>query len=297
MGKGFATGRIGIIVNPIAGTLPLTPLLVQWLVELLKEEGFTPEVQPTRYAGHAHRLAASLAQNQDLVIAVGGDGTVNEVARGLMGSAVPLAVVPVGTANVLAKELRLPRDIPELADVIARGKVKQMDMGKADGRYFVLFGSVGFDARVTAELKRIRSGHISYLDYLVPLMRAFNSYIPHRFEVRVDGKLASRQACHLVIGNIRSYGGPLEITSRAKPDDGLLDVCIFLGARKRDVVRYVLSSIVRMHLEQSDVLYHVGRVIELQGARNAPCQLDGDFRGPTPTRFEVVPRALKVIVP
>ncbi len=288
---------VGLIVNPISGSWPLTMPAVQYLVAMLREKGFDPEVNLTRYAGHARQLAYSLKDQKDLIVVAGGDGTVNEVVGALMGSSTPMAVIPMGTANVLAKELGMPWDMFLAADVISKGRVRLFDVGLAGDRHFMLFAGIGFDARVSAELKRLRGGHITYLDYIVPLVRAFKNYIPHRFAVIIDGTLVTAQACHLVIGNVRSYGGPIEFTSWAKFDDGLLDVCVFLGAWKRDVVRYLISAVLRRHLDQTDVRYYTGQVIELEGARNAPCQLDGDFRTPTPTKFKIVPQALRVIAP
>jgi diacylglycerol kinase (ATP) len=257
----------------------------------------TVTLAPTRCAGDATILAAeAVAQGYDTVVAAGGDGTINEVVNGLDTSGVALGVLPLGTVNVFAQELGVPRELEAAWSVIEVGKVRSIDQGCAQAqgkrRLFVQLAGVGFDARTVRitnwELKK-RIGLFSYL-----LAGAQVLWEPRRVvEVTPGGR-----GSIVLIGNGRLYGGKLALFPKARLDDGKLDVCVFEKWSGLAVTRYMVGILQGKHTELPDVKYFQTDQFECRAdSASAPYELDGEDAGEAPVRFSVLPRALRVIVP
>jgi len=249
--------------------------------------------------GHARQLAADAARaGHGCVVAAGGDGTVNEVVNGLGPGGPVLGVLPVGTANVFARELGLPRRLAAAWAVVAAGRTRTIDLGcaTAEGttRYFVQLAGVGFDAWAVElaswELKK-KIGPLSYVwAGLQALARPCG-------RVEVTGP-APAQGMAVLIGNGRFYGGPFTMFPRARLDDGLLDVCVFERGGYADVARYTVAVALGRHARLRDVRYFQAAEFECRPvAGPAPVEVDGELAGRAPVRFAVLPRALRVLVP
>ena len=288
--------RVCIIVNPISGR-GQAHRRAGHVARRLLDEGCEVESLTTDEAGHAEDLARSAAAHGvDTVLVCGGDGTVNEAVQGLAGTSTALAVMPLGTGNILGHELGLARHPGRVTDLVLYGRRRTLDLGRCAGRYFICTASVGFDAFVTRQMAEVRTGAISYLSYVQPVWRAFWSYPFEPMHVRVDGAEIGVPVCHLVIGNTRSYGGPFTMTPWARPDDGRLDAVAFCGGGRAWLGLYMSATTVQVHHRFANVRYLRGRLFEVDAAREVPVQLDGDFRTLTPVRFEVVPDAITVLV-
>ena len=286
-----------IIVNPIAGggRGPGEAMEVQ---QRLDTGGRRVELVLTDAAGHAQRAAREAAEaGIETVLVCGGDGTINEAVQGLAHSDTALAVMPLGTANVLARDLKLSKGPKTAAALILGGRRRRMDLGRAAGRYFICMASAGFDAYVTEQMALWRKGAISYFSYVGPTWRALCRYPFEPMRVTVDGKPLEKPAYHLIVGNGRSYGGPFTMTPRAEDDDGLLDAVAFEGPGHVMLALYMLATTVRMHHRLGSVRYLRGKRFEVESARPVPMQLDGDFRANTPGVFEIVPGSVTVLVP
>jgi len=245
---------------------------------------------------------------------IGGDGTVNEVLNGLpLGAAPPLAMIPCGTANVLAKELRLPRSAGGLARVITDGREIRWDLGvdRVSGRRFLLFASAGYDAHVVHLFHAARQKPVGVWSYalynmwlyIVWGMKSIAEFEVPKIEVELDGKRLASDATWMQVSIIASYGGPLVFTPHAKPDDGTFEVMIQRAPRKRDVIRMfwaaILNFLFGMNYRMPDVTFHTARRVRLASAdaRPVPLQVDGDPVGYLPVDFAVVPDGVRILAP
>jgi len=255
---------------------------------------------PTQSAGEAKSLAArAVTEGYDAIIAAGGDGTINEVINGIGTSGVALGIVPLGTVNVFALELGIPRSLDAAWDVLRGGTVRTIDLAHAQsnggGRFFAQLAGVGFDARAVRtaswELKK-KIGPLSYIWAGVQALRE-----PHALvEVSVNGTGATARGVAVLIGNGRFYGGRLRLFPQARLDDGLLDVCVFENAGCFDLLRYGQAILRAGHTRLRDVRYFQASGFECN-APDAPFELDGEDAGDAPVRFSLKPRGLRVIVP
>ncbi|MHC4662603.1 MAG: diacylglycerol/lipid kinase family protein, partial [Planctomycetota bacterium] len=168
--------RTAIIYNPISGR-GKGKRLGSDLAVSLKKYGFDSSLHPTVVRGDARRIASDTALDGiDVIVAVGGDGTVSEIVSGLNGSDVPIAICPTGTANVVAHELGLPHAPAKIAEMINRGRTKRIDAGKVGDTMFIVAASAGVDAWVIRDLHNTRKGSITMATYTTPIMRALRSY-------------------------------------------------------------------------------------------------------------------------
>lgn len=283
--------------------------------EALRRRGVGVEAWDTEGPGDAANLAArAVGEGAREVVVSGGDGTVNEALQGLVGGAARLAVWPAGTANVLARELRLPFDAEAAAEVVARGRTLEVTLGRATpergggptnageiydaargaGRYFVLMAGVGLDAtvveRVSARLKR-RVGEAAFwysgLSYLA-------RWRPVEFQVEVGGETFA--ATFAAVGKAPHYGGNLSITPRARLDADEFEVCLVNSHSRLHYLRLLT------HAMRGGVAEHVRDVRFVRASRlrahgDAPVQADGELIGRLPMTFEVAPERLSVVVP
>jgi len=287
--------RVRIIVNPIAGR-GTAGVLAAAVGKRLAAAGLQVERLETTSAGHASTMAREAADSGiDVVLACGGDGTVNETVQGLAGSDTALAVMPLGTANVLGHELELSRSPKRVTELILRGRRRRLDLGRCGDDWFLCVAGVGFDAFVALQMDNWRTGTITLASWVGRTWHAFWRYPFEPLEVCIDGEPIDAPVYHLMIGNTRSYGGPFVITPGARPDDGKLDACAFGTSGKLRLALYLAATIPHVHHRFNDVTCVTGRKIEVSAARPVPVQLDGDYRRTTPVSFEVVPGAITVL--
>lgn len=301
---GAVRDRIKIIVNPVSGKGRALKL-AESVASLLRDQGCTVELEATQKSGDARRLAGASAGFQALA-ATGGDGTVNEVLNGLPAEQAPaLAVLPSGTANVLAKELRLPRAPGGLARVLREGREAVWDLGveRRSGRKFLLFASAGYDAHVVHLFHATRTGPIHMAQYVYWGMKSIVEYEVPRITVELDGTVVTSEAAWVTISNVASYGGPLVFTPQARPDSRTFEVMIHRSRRRRDVVRMFFAAILRWATgyehRMADVSFHQAVRIRLTSTdgRPVPVQVDGDPGGHLPADFENIPGALRILAP
>ena len=290
------TKKCLIIVNPISGR-GFGRRSAPQLEARLREHDYEVEVVWTTCQGSA-RVTAEQASRDDVsvILCVGGDGTLNEIVNGVGDKGIPVTVFPAGTGNVLAKEYDIPHSVPRVCDMIVRGRTKTLDVGVIGGRRFILFAGAGFDAAVTMSLSERRTGRISMLSYIAPMLRTLATYRFPEMEVTVDGEFVGRAACVLV-SNVHSYGGPFGFLEDADPTDGLFDICLMQGRRRWDLIRYMWGGFRHRILQYKDTKYVRGTVIELDSKTGVPLQADGDFIGKSPARIELLRARVPVIVP
>jgi diacylglycerol kinase (ATP) len=296
--------HIKIIVNPVSGRGKAL-LLAEGVAEQLRGQGCTVDVQKTQAGGDAKRLAAE-AQGFGVVVATGGDGTVNEVLNGLPLENPPsLAMLPSGTANVLAKELRLPRTVEGLARVLREGRDELWDLAveRTSGRRFLLFASAGYDAHVVRIFHEARTGPIRMWQYLWWGLKSIFLYDIPRIAVEIDGEPLTSDASWVLLSQVSCYGGPLVFTPAAKPGSGCFELMVVKGRSRWTVLRIfawaLWSWATGCEPRPGGVSYHRGKRVRLHSpdGQAVPLQVDGDPAGHLPGDFEIVPGALKVRTP
>jgi diacylglycerol kinase (ATP) len=295
--------RIKIIVNPVSGR-GRALRLAESVTALLRRQGCSVDLQLTQKSGDARRLAAESAGFSALA-ATGGDGTVNEVLNGLPVDAAPaLAMLPSGTANVFAKELRLPRSSDGLARMLREGREVSWDLGieRIGGRKFLLFASAGYDAHVVHVFHASRTGPIQMWQYIYWGIKSIIHFEIPRITVEVDGARVTTEAAWVTVSNVPSYGGPLVFTPRARPDNKTFEVMIQHARGRRDIVRMFWAAILGwmgVPYVMHDVTFHTARKVRLSSTdgRPVPLQMDGDPAGGLPAELDVVPGGIRVLTP
>jgi YegS/Rv2252/BmrU family lipid kinase len=296
---GHETVRALFIVNPLAG-LGLWPG-AQPAADRLLAAGWSVDLVQTDHAGHATELARqAVARGYHLAIGCGGDGTLNEIVQGLAGSQTALGIIPMGTANVLAREMGLPLDPVKAAEVLLAGHVRVVDVGWAADRAFVMMAGIGFDATVVREVQE--APHRPHRWLKAPLLvigtvRRLFTYEGTYMHLTLDGTTERGRVMMVVVGNIRSYGGVLQITHEAYWDDGLLDVVVFYSGSLLVRLGNMVSVMLRRHKKRQGVAYHRVRTVRIWTPHPCPVQVDGDIVGETPMSFTIAPRALRVVLP
>lgn len=288
--------NILVVANPISGRGRARPA-AERLAALLRTAGDQVRLEFTNRAGDARTLAAGLSADIDRIAVVGGDGTVNEVVSGLARRDVALAVLPMGTANLLATAIGARRDPDAAAKLIHRGRTVRFDVATvADRRFFAVAG-VGFDAQATRRLEATRRGPINKLSYARPALHAIRHHRPTPLVVEVDGRLITENAAWVIVSNVKPYAAYFQFTPEADPTDGILDVCILNGHRRRDLLRLGLRALFRRSGRSPVASYPRGRRIRVASSGTpVPYQLDGDTVGETPLDIVIEPAALPLIV-
>lgn len=284
------------IINPVAGASKERAALRE-SIGRLQSRGIRVEPLMTTRPGEATRLAREAAGTARFVVAVGGDGTIREVADGLIGTAVPMMVWPTGTENLVAKSLGFRTDPDLLPACLTAGREAALDVGIANGRSFLVVAGAGFDAEVVGRLVDLRRGHITHLTYLGPLWRTFWE---HRFPVLrviLEGKVWWEGQAMAFVGNMSRYSLGLPVVRDAVPDDGRLDLLVLPCRGRVELIAHSLRTIVARHLEHGDARYTRCSRVRIESDAHVPVELDGDPGGFLPVDIRVQPGALRVQLP
>lgn len=213
-----------VIINPIAGVRPKDeiPRLVK---EVFDPKDFDVHIRYTDYAGHATLLARNATiRRVDTVVAIGGDGTINETARGLVGSSTALGLVPMGSGNGLARHIQIPLEISRALGVIKEGHSEMVDYGTINGRIFFCTAGIGFDAHVSKRFSELK--HRGGFNYLQSVFNLMSNFKPSTYVIYTDEGRKREKAFLIAIGNASQWGNNAFITPRASMQDGLMDVTI-----------------------------------------------------------------------
>ena len=233
----------------------------------------------------------------DRVIVAGGDGTLNAAVQGLVGTGLPLAVLPLGTANNLARTLRLPPTLEGACEVAAHGTRRPIDLGWVNGRYFFTTASVGLSVLITEELTSQTKRRWGALAYGVAALRAATQAHPFHAEISWNGGKRQSRTLQIVVGNGRYYGSALPVAEDAAIDDSRLDLYSLEVRHWLGLIRLIPALRRGRHGEKRSV--EALRATEFQVRTKVPLKLnvDGEIWGETPASFRVVPRALEVFAP
>lgn len=271
------------------------------LSDYLATRGLEVRVEMTTAPGDATRIAQRAANNGTAdVIVAGGDGTINEAVQGMAGTHARLAIIPRGTGNVLARELRLPLDPEQAADVVVRGNSREVHYGVAidertdTRRYFLLMAGIGLDASVVTNVQPSLKKRFGKAAFWLSGLSHLANWSPRAFTVEIDGEKYS--ATFASIGNAASYGGALAITPGARIDKPEFEVCIIQTTSRLRYLR-LLSGAIRGGLDEKKEGVRFLKATTVRAFGDAPVQVDGEVIGKLPMRFEIAPYLLEVIVP
>ncbi len=289
--------RYKLIANPAAGRGRSSGAIAR-VAGAFEKRGAAFDLELTTGPGQAAEIARRSLTAFDVIVAVGGDGTVNDILPGMVNSSKPLGIIPTGSGNDLIKSLGIPKDIEKAVDTVLAGRSRIVDVGRINGRYFANGAGVGFDAAVNRETYRISRSRRGLWLYLCALVQMLGRFDPVPVSITMNGATIDQEIFLLTIGNGTTVGGGFRLTPDARVDDGLLDVTIvrpigvprllwhlpkvFLGTIGR-VQRYVrMERTLKLTVESSGPL---------------PVHADGEMfdADAMPLEIEIVPRALTVI--
>ncbi len=288
-------GTVTVVVNPATRRDADSVVAA---IRRAAPEGTDLRFVETSGPGDAIGLARAAARTSGIVVAVGGDGTVADVATGLRGSGVPLGIVPAGSTNIVARELKIPTDpLAAAALLFGRHRLARRDLGICGDRAFLHMAGAGFDSRffdgTDPHLKR-RMGWIAYLPAAGRSLRM----PPVRFSIVVDDQRIEVTSTLVVVANGGSIISPrLRLSTLIRSDDGLLDLLIFTATGAVPLAR-TLASLVSLRLHQSPYVVRIpARSVEMTADPPLAVQLDGDVVDRTPLRFTIDPAAIEIVAP
>lgn len=289
--------QILFIVNPIAGGGRAVRRISRILPIILKNSDFEYEICFTTGKGHATRIAEKgVKEGFDVMVAVGGDGTVNETATALVGTDRSLGIIPSGSGDGIARGLNLSLMLRKAVDILFEAKSRYIDVGQVGERYFFATNGMGFDAVIG---KLFDEGTLrGPLPYFYFGIREFFNYKPKEYILRFDGREVQVKALIVAVANTSQFGNGAIIAPFARPDDGLLDICVI-----RDVNAFhailELPKLFTGHVSKSDYYeFYQAKQIEVIRPEPAPIHVDGEpLDGEKVINVKVLPKALSVIIP
>lgn len=285
-----------LIVNPVAGNKAHRSIS---RIETLLKQGADLQTFITQKRRDAFEFSGNLT-GTDRIIVAGGDGTFNEVLNGILASQdsnlkdVPLALIPLGTTNVLAKELHIPERVDRAIELALTGTPRKVSLGRINGWYFASMAGIGFDAETVLGVKnnliKKASGKAAHI---VSGFKVLRNYAPPLINVKTLGNEYTGYVC--IAGNSRNYGGYFSVTPNTSIVEPLLAVCIFSGRTRKDLLRFITGVIRRKHLNFKDVSYFKASGLEVTSDDTVHVQVDGDYFGTLPAKIDAVKDAISLV--
>lgn len=265
----------------------------------LSKLNVTYQAEFTQRAGHATSIVKSAMRQPGLkaIVAIGGDGTVNEVGSGLIGTNIPMGYIPAGTGNDFAIANRIPFD-PYLAlDRILEHKVQRIDTADLGDRKMIGFMGIGFDGKVAEMVNRsAQKKWLGRLTYVLEGLKLLRSFEPDQFTLTIDGKSYEYDGAWLVaVTNIPNLGGGMKICPSASIDDGQLDICCVQNLTQGQLLRVIPTVYKGKHTNHPSIRLHRGREITIQSRSPLPIHVDGEVVLQPPLSIKVNPQSLSII--
>ncbi len=293
-----------LLYNPAAGRFPLSEKRLKTLLRTLYDYGIRAETAITQ---PSQETSLNL-ENKDLLIVYGGDGTLHEAIPEAVKWQVPVALLPAGTTNVLARELGIPRDPERALSLVLQRKLQKIHLGEggrgqalgglpptSQRRYFHLMAGIGFDGDVISRTGQHLKKALGMAAYWLVAHVSLLKYPMTPFELSLEGEV--HQGTFAVIGNARSYGGELHLTPKASVQENCLDVCLFTSQQRWRYLLYLWGVLSGRHLRYPDVLYRKVQHLKVSSDRPVPIQMDGELIGQSPMEFSSSSEGLQVVVP
>jgi YegS/Rv2252/BmrU family lipid kinase len=287
-------GKALFIINPISGGKKKdgVPDLIE---KHLDTQSLKLVIVFSDSVSHARQIASDAANKFEVVVAVGGDGTVNEVASAIVGSDTRLGIVPFGSGNGLSRFLKIPMDIEKSIKTLTTGKVELIDSAILNGRPFFNMAGIGFDAHIAGVFSQNKKR--GFVSYIKSAFEEINKYKAQRYHIEIDGKTFEREAFMISIANSSQYGNNAHVSPRASVQDGMLDVCVI----KPFPLWRLTEMGIRMITKTTDKVKYLeiirGKHIVVERAKEGPVHLDGEpLMEGKEIIIDILPMSLQVIV-
>ena len=291
--------RLLVIYNPTAGAGQLgrrKRARLEAYLDLLEESGCAVEFRPTTRRGDAEAFAAeAIPEKYDAVVAAGGDGTIGEVANGLPMLSAPLGIFPLGTANVLAMEIGLPLDPPEVMRAVLHGPQTMIWPGFVNDRLFTIMAGVGFDAHVVRDLPPQLKRWLGKASYVIQSLRQLAAYSVPRYRVTIDGR--DYDCASAVVAKGHFYGGRFVCSPHARLDDPAFEVCLFKMGGRIGAARATMALMLGLLPMLPEIELVRGRDVTITGVDGEPVQADGDIAAVLPAHVRIGSRPIPLILP
>lgn len=294
----FHLGRFLLGIKKIQSSHKTKEALMAGIISVFESHHIQASGAFTQSKGHATELAKRAVEDgADAVVAVGGDGTINEVINGMANTKVMLGVIPYGTANVFGLSFNIPMDVELACLTIINATPMPIDLGRINGTYFACMAGVGFDAFVIQKADKTLKKLFGALSYVVVAMWEALRYRFYPILLTTDNDSSSIQGYFLIISNTKYYGGNLIVAPDASPTDGQLDACIFTGKGLLHMIWFGIQ----MKLGRVKKSKHV-RVVQCSSIRirkfgNHSIHADAEYIGEAPAKITIAPKALVIAAP
>jgi YegS/Rv2252/BmrU family lipid kinase len=293
----MTTKKYKLIANPAAGRGKSSDAVLR-TVEAFKKKGATFDLELTKGPRDAANIARKALDKFDVIVAIGGDGTINEILPGMLFSEKPLGIVPAGSGNDFIKSVGIPNNVNKAVDILLKGNAGLIDVGKINGTYFANGMGIGFDAAVNCASYTINHSKRGLFLYFCALLKTLGKYDAVPLTITINGETFNQSTFLLTVGNGTTVGGGFKLTPHAKVDDGLLDVTI-VKPLALPVLLWHLPKVFLGTVERAKNYASLLRTEKLmvESTGTVPVHVDGEIYDNNETRFkiEVVPKALRVI--
>ena len=289
--------NILFIVNPIAGG-GKAKSLISLIESQMTKNNVDFKIIITERKRQATEISEKNIENYQVIVAVGGDGTVNEVAKGMINkNRGVLGIIPGGTGNDLARGLGIPLKGQDAIDIILKGNKKEIDIGKVNSYDFLNISSVGFDAEVVVNNERIKKKVKNHVSYAISVVYTLFKFKDKTMKIEIDGEKWDEEILLLAVGNGRYYGGGMKILPQAQVDDGCLDICIISNI-SRLLLLYLFPTIFRGHhiKYKKYVKMHRAKSVKIISEEDFLLNIDGEVIETRQADFSIGDKKLKVIV-
>lgn len=288
--------NVHAIINPISG-VGSKRKIPRMIEEVCAKDHCSLTISFTEYAGHASELTKqALRDGAQYILAVGGDGTVNEVARAMVYSNAILGIIPKGSGNGLARELNIPMDVKKALDMITEGNVITIDCCKANEQYFFCTCGVGFDASVSQKFAHEkRRGSITYLKSAI---EEYLSYSPESYELLINNQVIKEKAFLVACANASQYGNNAFIAPHANIQDGEMDITILSPFTPLDIAPLAIQLFTKQLERNSKIKTFKAKQVSIIRHKEGVMHLDGDpINADSRIDITMVPQALRVLTP
>lgn len=286
--------RLLFIVNPVAGK-GTSVRAVPFIERYCKQHDIQYKILKTEYKGHATVLAKSaVSLSYDAVVAVGGDGTVMEVACGLVGASIPLGILPAGTGNDLSRSLKIPALIEQALWIILNGQPKYIDAIAYDSGYFFNVASVGFDAEIARDIQKIKRWISGKAAYYISVFLKFLTYKHKDVSLEIDGIKLKTRILLLAVANGTHYGGGMNVNPNGSINDGYIDIILIKPVPLLKFPFLFWEFVSGRHLDLPYVSTFKCKNIKIYSNELLPVNGDGDIIGLTPVEFSVSDHRISV---
>ena len=289
--------KIKLILNPAAGRKK-AKRLIPVIKQIFRDKQVDLDLDITQRPGQAFYLSQEAARNNfDIIAAAGGDGTVNEVANGMIDSSSALGVIPLGLGNDFAKAINLPPKLEEACFALCNGVTKEIDVGRVNNRYFVNAMGIGFDAWVACESQRIRRFFLPNYIYLYAVIRMLFRYKAASVKINLADIVLDKKVLLIAIGNGKSSGGGFLLTPDAELTDGLIDVCIIDDVARLKLLMHLPKTFKGTHKRLPYVTTLKTEKLAVHSSSLLLAHVDGEILEDSQYQIEILPRRLRVIIP